>query len=40
VISGDSLSGKVGAGECEVRLTNSNGGIEIRKAVAGGGMRK
>lgn len=32
-LTSDSLIGKLGNGECEVRLTNSNGGIEIRKAL-------
>jgi DUF4097 and DUF4098 domain-containing protein YvlB len=31
--SGDSLTGKIGSGACELRLTNGNGAIEIRKAV-------
>ena len=32
-IANDSLSGKIGEGGCEMRLTNSNGGIEILRAV-------
>jgi DUF4097 and DUF4098 domain-containing protein YvlB len=32
--SSDSLSGKIGSGECEVRLTNSNGSIQILRGVA------
>lgn len=31
-VSGDALVGKIGNGECELRLTNSNSGIEILKA--------
>src|SRR2546428_89651 len=32
VTGGDSLAGKMGSGACELRLTNSNAGIEILKA--------
>jgi hypothetical protein len=32
--SGDSLTGRIGAGGCELRLANSNGSIEILKAAA------
>lgn len=31
-MSGDSLTGRIGGGGCELRLTTSNGGIEILKA--------
>ena len=34
MVGGDSLAGKIGSGECEVRLSNSNAGIEIRKATS------
>jgi hypothetical protein len=32
-MGGDSLTGRIGGGGCELRLTTSNGGIEILKAV-------
>jgi hypothetical protein len=32
-IGNDSLSGKIGNGGCELRLTDSNGGIEILKGA-------
>ncbi len=31
-IGGDSLSGTIGAGGCQLQLTDSNGSIEIAKA--------
>jgi hypothetical protein len=31
-LSADALSGKIGAGECELNLTNNNGNIEILRA--------
>jgi hypothetical protein len=31
-IGGDSLNGTIGAGGCQLQLTNSNGSIEIAKA--------
>jgi hypothetical protein len=30
-VSSDGLNGNIGAGRCEMRLTNSNGTIEILK---------
>lgn len=32
-VTADALAGRIGGGGCELRLTNSNGGIEILKAV-------
>jgi hypothetical protein len=37
--SGDSLTGRIGGGGCELRLTNDNGGIEILKAGADSARR-
>nr|MBI3404168.1 hypothetical protein [Acidobacteriota bacterium] len=34
VVSGDSLTGTVGKGECKVQLTNSNGSISILRATS------
>jgi hypothetical protein len=33
IVGADSLSGKIGSGECELRLTNSNGSIELLKGI-------
>jgi hypothetical protein len=30
-LTGDSISGKIGGGGCEMRLTNQNGNIDIVK---------
>jgi hypothetical protein len=36
-IGGDALTGRIGDGRCEVRLTDSNGNIELVKATGAGG---
>jgi len=33
IVGSDAVSGKIGAGECELTLTNGNGGIEIKRKV-------
>jgi hypothetical protein len=39
-LAGEALSGRIGAGGCEVRLTNSNGGIELLRQGGSGGVRR
>ena len=33
IVSNDSMSGRIGGGDCELRLTGSNGNIDILKSV-------